>query len=160
MAKMTKDMLRDGWFGKCGDGSLFVIAGGKLVYQDGLYDDFDSFDDDLKFIYTGNSINTLYAADCFDNIVDDTAKVLWQRCECGKCGECGATEEKPKGAITITADQFLEAVKTANDKFMEISKENPGNELVEAIMGIQNLAFGALIGEVLFNSNGDVALGA
>ena len=157
MAKMTKDMLRDGYFGKCGDGSLFVIAGGRLVYQDGMYDDFDDLDNELNFVYSGDYIETLYEADCFDDIGDGSANVIWKRCEGCKCGE---TKEKPEGSITITADQFLEAVKTANDKFMEISKETPGSELVEAMMGIQNLAFGALVGEVLFHTDGDVALGA
>ena len=58
--------------------------------------------------------------------------------------------QKLDGHIIITADEFLEAVKAANEKFMKISRETPGSKLVEAMMGIQNLAFGALVGEVLF----------
>lgn len=57
---------------------------------------------------------------------------------------------KLEGHIIINADDFFEAVKTANEEYMKISNDTPGDELVTLMMGLQNMAFGALIARVLF----------
>ena len=53
--------------------------------------------------------------------------------------------------ITITKEQFAEAVSEASDKFMAIGQDaNDRNPMTLAIMGMQNMMFGSLIARVLF----------
>lgn len=56
--------------------------------------------------------------------------------------------------ITITEEQFKDAVTKANDKFKKIGSKkdtDAKNEMAEFMMGLQNIMFGSLIGDVLFN---------
>lgn len=58
-------------------------------------------------------------------------------------------------SITITVEQFNDAVIKANDKFKEIGdKRNTDskNEMADLMMGLQNILFGGLIREVLFKA--------
>ena len=60
-------------------------------------------------------------------------------------------------SITITREQFNKTVLAANKKFMEADKspEKDNQGLVHFMMGLQNVAFGALIGEMLFGEKED-----
>ena len=153
----AKKDLKSGMFGKeYPSGDLFVVAGDKLIFENGLYDDIDDLDDNLSITFgipgiEGLCICELYEASCFQQIKDGKAKVIWKREEEPK------PEEKPvepvEGAITITEEQFFDAVVKANEKFMEIGEKTPveHDEMINMMMGLQNTAFGALIGAVLFN---------
>lgn len=55
--------------------------------------------------------------------------------------------------ITITREQFNDAVMKANDKFKEIGSKKDAdakNDMVNLMMGLQNTVFGSLLGSVLF----------
>lgn len=153
MANTTKVELKDGMFGIFdNENDVFVIVGEFFVYEKGNTDFVDSLDENLA-LPSGRKITKLYKACCFNEVKSGKAKVIWERVE----------EEPVKpsedGAITITEDQFFEAVKKANEKFMEIGDEKrkdiPGIELVELLMGTQNTLFGELIGCVLFGKEID-----
>ena len=60
-------------------------------------------------------------------------------------------------SITITRDMFNEAVITANKKFASSDKtpSDGKHEMVLFMMELQNIAFGALIGETLFGEKED-----
>lgn len=137
--------LKTGMLGKENDGELFVVVGDHILYEGGCYKDIANLDENLEFI-DGGHICELYEGKCFADVKDGTATLIWKR-DAEK-----TTEHTQNGAITITSDQFLEAVKEANEKFMEVAKKNPGNPMVDVVMGIQNLAFGGLIGAVLFGN--------
>lgn len=152
----AKKDIKPGMFGRTyPDGDLFVVADGKFVFETGLYDDIDDMDGNLEFVPGINGVDELYEANCFQQIKDGRAKLIWKRDE-----KKSTPEEKPvepvkpvEGAITITEDQFFEAVVKANEKFIEIGAETPvkNDELINAMMALQNTTFGALIGAVLFN---------
>lgn len=149
MGNFTKSDLRDGMFGKFeNDNDVFVVVGNRLIYQDGCYDDLFDMTDNLEI--DGFKIIVLYEADCFDDVHDGTARVIWERKE--ETPDESTPESKLDGAITITSEQFLEAVKKANEKFMRVAKDTPGNPLIDVVIGVQNLAFGRLIGDVLFGN--------
>lgn len=54
--------------------------------------------------------------------------------------------------ITITEEQFRNAVTKANDNWMEISQKAKGDikPMTLMITGMQNMLFGAELGKVLF----------
>ena len=52
--------------------------------------------------------------------------------------------------ITITREQYNEAVNTANDKFISSDKERVLDPTATLMMKLQNMIFGRLIAEVLF----------
>ena len=56
-------------------------------------------------------------------------------------------------SITITKEQFNEALIEANKQFAESGKTpNDGKaEMVQFMMGLQNIAFGSLLGNILFS---------
>lgn len=145
---MTKKELVTGMFG-VDDGEVFVVAGDKLIFEGGKYNNIDDLDENLMFNEEAG-IDALYEARCFQQVKNGHGKLIWKRPE--------PTEEAPKsveGAITITEDQFFEAVKEANKMFFEIGKRAPGGipggDAMEAMMGLQNITFGAAIGKVLFD---------
>ena len=141
---MTKCDLRNGMFGVCNDDNdVFVIVNGNLIYQNGLTDRLDDINDNLEFP-DGCKIMKLYEASCFEEVKDGNCNLIWERNE---------TEEKAveDGTIKITEEQFFEAVKKANEKFMEIGRDTPGATVLEPLLGIQNILFGELIGAVLFH---------
>lgn len=156
MSMFAKKDLKPGMFGKTfPDGDLFVVAGDKLIFSNGMYDAIDDMDDNLTFLFGTSGISEIYEANCFQQINDGRAKLIWKREE-----KKPTPEEKPvepvkpvEGAITITEEQFFEAVTKANEKFMEIGEQTPveHDEMINLMMGLQNTAFGALIGAVLFN---------
>ena len=61
--------------------------------------------------------------------------------------------------ITITREQFMNAVKSANEKVRDIGKkgvdENEVNPMTLLLVSLQNLAFGSLLGDELFNKNNE-----
>ena len=150
MAKFTKENLVSGMFGKLDDGDVFVVAGDKLIYDGGKYDAVGGMDDDLFFPRSGHYVTELYEAHCFNQVKDGRAKVIWKR-EDEEPEEEATTPEIPEGAITITEEQFFDAISKANDHFMKVAKDVPGEEAINALMGIQNITFGTLLGAVLFN---------
>ena len=153
MAKFTKENLVSGMFGKLNDGDVFVVVGDKLIYDGGQYDDIVGMDDNLVFRNSKRYITELYEVRCFGQVKDGRAKAIWKREDEEPEEEATTPEvpEVPEGAITITEEQFFDAISKANDHFMEVAKATPGEEAVTALMGIQNIAFGTLIGMVLFN---------
>lgn len=58
-------------------------------------------------------------------------------------------------SITINEDQFFEVVKKANEKFMAIGAETKPSDLTTMLMGLQNMAFGSLIAQVMFGTDKD-----
>lgn len=144
---MTKKELKTGMFGIMDDGEVFVIAGDKLIYECGQYNNLADMSDDLTF---GDEawVVGLFEAHCFTQVKDGRAKVIWERPEPDKKVE---EEVKGDGTVTITEDQFFEAVKKANELFFEIGKKIPGGDLPEVLMGLQNITFGAVVGAVLFD---------
>jgi hypothetical protein len=140
-------------FGKDDLGNIFVVVGDKLIYEEGDYFPLDQVKDDL-FVSKCHSIVELHDAVCFQQVKDGNSTLIWKREE-KKAEETPVKDEKPENAITITPDEFLEVVKKANEHFMEIAKEAPGAEVVDVLMGMQNLAFGALIAQTLFGADAD-----
>ena len=56
--------------------------------------------------------------------------------------------------ITITRDQFFDAVRLANDNFTKLGekhKKTDGDEMASLMMGLQNIMFGSMISDVLFS---------
>lgn len=146
---MTKKELATGMFGM-DDGEVFVVAGDKLIFEGGKYNNIDDLDENLMF-NEHSGIDALYEARCFQQVKDGRGKLIWKRPE-----PVEEAEEAPKpvdGKVTITEDEFFEIVKKANEKFMEISKKcpTPGSEMIEVAMGLQNITFGAIISAVLFD---------
>lgn len=152
MAKMTKGDLRNGMFGIFDDeDDIFVIVNDKFVYREGFKDSLDLLNDELE-LPSGRKITKLYDASCFEEVKRGMAKLIWERPEEEDEPEVEPTKE---GAIKITEDQFFEAVKKANEKFMEIGKGVPGTDAIEPLIGMQNILFGELIGAVLFGAEID-----
>ena len=151
----AKNDLKSGMFGKTfPDGDLFVVAGDKLIFETGLFDSIDDMDDNLSFMFGTSGIEELYEASCFHQIKDGRGKLIWKREKEHKPEEKPVEPVKPvEGAITITEEQFFDAVVKANEKFMEIGEQTKveHDEMIQMMMGLQNTAFGALIGAVLFN---------
>lgn len=154
----AKNELKSGMFGRTyPDGDLFVVAGDKLVFEGGLFDNLKEMDDNLDFVPGINGICELYEATCFQQINDGRAKLIWKREEEPKPEEKPVEPVEPvkpvDGVITITEEQFFDAVTKANDKFMEIGGQTKveHDEMIDIMMALQNTAFGALIGAVLFN---------
>ena len=143
---MTIKELATGMFGVDSNNEVFVVAGNKLIFEEGLYNDIDDLDENLMFTNEAG-IDALYEACSFKQVKEGGGKLIWKRPEPGE-----EAKEAPKGdgAITITEDDFFEAVKKANEKFMEIGENVPGKELVDVMMGLQNITFGSLVGAVLF----------
>lgn len=55
--------------------------------------------------------------------------------------------------VTITKDQFHEAVNKANEKFKNIGKDKMKEDpMMDLMMGLQNVMFGALISDILFDN--------
>lgn len=148
---MTKKELATGMFGVDSNKEVFVVAGDKVIFECGKYNNIDDLDDNLMF-NDESGIDALYEARCFQQVKDGRGKLIWKRPEpTEEAEEAPKTEE---GAITITEDQFFDAVKKANELFFEIGKRAPGGipggDGMEALMGLQNITFGAAIGSVLF----------
>jgi hypothetical protein len=83
-------------------------------------------------------------------VKEGRSRVIWKRPE-PKAEEAKSEE----GKVTITEDEFFEAVKKANDIWMEVSKETPGGELANFVMSMQNMTFGSVIASVLFGKEID-----
>ena len=145
MINMTKRDLKPGMFGKDSDGDLFVVVGDKLIYENGLFDDVSDMTDTMEFP-NGANISELYEANCFEAVKDCTANLIWKRPE---KVEPKAKAEEAK--ITITEEEFSIAIAKANDTFMEIGKDKLDDGLMMAMMSMQNMAFGTLLGAVLFD---------
>lgn len=141
---MTKAELRTGMFGIDNEGGIFVVVGDKLMYENGMYDNVADMNDNLEFV--NHHIIELHEATCFKMVKEGRSSVIWERPECD-CEECDCEED----AITITEDEFFEAVKAANELFFAIgNKKKPVRPEVEMMMGLQNIAFGELVGQFLF----------
>lgn len=58
--------------------------------------------------------------------------------------------------ITITEEQFREAVMKANEEWISVGQESKDiNPMTHVISGMQNMMFGAKIASVLFNESED-----
>ena len=58
--------------------------------------------------------------------------------------------------ITITREQFIDAVEAANEKFGAIGeKTKDRNPMAELMMQLQNTMFGCLLADVLFGEEED-----
>lgn len=70
MKQFKKADLKTGMFGVKTDGALFVVVGGRLVYQDGGYDEICEMNDAMEFksYFPGryNRIEKLCSACCFN----------------------------------------------------------------------------------------------
>ena len=141
---MTKKELKTGMFGKENDGELFVIVGDRIIYEGGAYEDIPDLNDNLEW-EDDCYICELYECDCFANIHDGSANVIWKRNE--KKAE-KATERKD--AITITVDEFLKVAEKVNAEWMRVAEEKGDMDLVGAIVGIQNTTFAAHLAAELF----------
>ena len=56
-------------------------------------------------------------------------------------------------SITITKEQFADAVRVANNNFAKLGekhKKDDGDEMASLLMGLQNVMFGSMIADVLF----------
>ena len=53
--------------------------------------------------------------------------------------------------VTIDRESFMEAVKKADEKFQSLGEKKEGKEMAMFMMSLQNVMFGALIAEVLFD---------
>lgn len=63
---------------------------------------------------------------------------------------------KEEKTITITKEQFHDAVIEATEKFAEeLESKKEGSSMLKAMMSMQNLAFGAMIGKRLFGESED-----
>lgn len=63
---------------------------------------------------------------------------------------------KEEKTITITKDQFHDAVIEASEKFAEkLEDAKDGDHMVKMMMSMQNLAFGASIAKILFGESED-----
>jgi hypothetical protein len=145
---MTVKELKTGMFGMMSDGEVFVVAGDKLIYEGGQYNNIADMSEDMQFA-DGDCIVALFEARCFGQVNDGRAKVIWERPDEDEVEE--EVHTTPEGAVTITEDEFFEAVKKANELFFEVGKEVPGSDgLPKVIMGLQNITFGAVVGAVLF----------
>lgn len=140
---MTKCDLRNGMFGVMDDGEVFVVAADKLIFECGQYDDIDDMTDTMEF--PNHYIDEVHEATCFNAVREGRSKVIWKRPE-PKVEEVKSEE----GAITITEEEFLEIVKEANELWMNVSKDVPGSELANVVMGLQNITFGSVIASVMF----------
>jgi hypothetical protein len=132
-------------FGVMDDGEVFVVVADKLIFECGQYDDIAEMTDTMEF--PNHYIDEVHEATCFKMVNEGRSKVIWKRPE-PKVEEV----ESEEGKVTITEEEFEEVVKKANQKFMEISKQcpTPNDPIIELAMGLSNMAFGALIGAVLF----------
>lgn len=142
---MTKKDLVSGMFGKDNEGSIFVIAGSRLIFEEGTYNDFDDMTDDLKFWFCGASVESLYEATCFDEVKDGNAKLIWKRGE--------QKEEKPTkadGAITITEAEFREIAAKVNAEWLRVAAEKDTEAIVSTIVTTQNATFAAHLAAELF----------
>lgn len=144
---MTKKELKTGMLGITSDDEVFVVAGDKLIYEGGQYNNISDMSDDLMFC-DECGIDVLLEARCFGQVKDGRAKVIWERADEGEVEE--EVKPTPEGTVTITEDQFFEAVKKANEVFFEIGDKVPGGELPEVMMSIQNITFGVVVAAVLF----------
>lgn len=149
---MTKNELATGMFGVDSGKEVFVVAGNKLIFEDGTYNNIADLDDNLMFNDEAG-IDAMYEAFCFKQVKDGRGNLIWKREEPAK--EVEEATESEEGKVTITEDQFFEAVKKANEKFMGIGKKVPGRPEVDIMMGLQNIAFGELLGLVLFDKEID-----
>ena len=140
---MSKIKLATGMFGVDNEGEVFVVVGDKLMYENGQYDEVAELNDNLEF--PNHHIVELHEATCFKMVKEGRSRVIWKRPE-PKVEEAKSEE----GKVTITEDEFFEAVKKANEVWMEVSKKTPGNEMLDVIMGMQNMTFGSVIASVLF----------
>ena len=138
---MTKQELVTGMFGVMDDGEVFVVAADKLIFERGQYDDIVDMNDAMEF--PNHYVTEVHEATCFKMVKEGRSRVIWKRPE----------PKTDDGKITITEDEFFEAVKKANTKFMEISKQcpTPHDDIIELTMGMQNMTFGAIISAVLFD---------
>ena len=147
---MTKKDLVSGMFGKDSEGDIFVIAGDKVIFECGTYNDIDDLNEEFEFtdcgIGCGAYIDSLYDAKCFEEVKDGNATLIWKR-EAKK-------EEKPtknKGAITITEAEFAKIAAKVNDEWMRIAEEKGDTDIVNAIITVQNATFAAHRAAELFH---------
>jgi hypothetical protein len=147
---MTKKDLVSGMFGKDNEGSVFVVAGSRLIFEEGTYNDFDDMNDALEFVLCGAYVESLYEAACFDEVKDGNAKLIWKREE--------KKEEKPtksNGAITITEAEFAEISEKVNAEWMRIAAEQGKDDgIVNSLITIQNATFAAHLAAELFGHLG------
>lgn len=55
--------------------------------------------------------------------------------------------------VTITQDEFHKVVDQANKKFLSIGEDKADvDPLAGFVMGLQNITFGAMLSEILFDS--------
>lgn len=101
--------LTTGMFGVDDTGDRFVVVGRTLVYQQsGLL---DCLDDD---IYDPTEwVEALYECECFDDIEDGTAKVIWERSKIEEQPPADTEEEKEADANLEDVTAKLHAVATA-----------------------------------------------
>ena len=151
----AKKYLKNGVFGEDENGDLFIVSGDYLCYQDGLQDYVSDVDDNLT-LCSGREIEALYNATCFNQVKRGDCEVIWKREE--------KTEETPKDkSITITMEQFFNIADKVNCKFIQIggevgkSKDIPGADMANLIMGLQNIAFASLLADELFGESQDKA---
>lgn len=69
--------LTNGMFGKEDDGDIFVVVGDKLVYKSGLWESVSDMESGTYF--GGDCIVALYEANCFEDVKDGTAELIWKR---------------------------------------------------------------------------------
>lgn len=141
---MTKCDLRSGMFGVMDDGEVFVVAADKLIFECGQYDDIADMNEDMEF--PNHYVEEVHEATCFKMVKEGRSRVIWKRPE-PKVEEVESAESE-EGKITITEDEFFEAITAANKKFFEIGKSVRPE--IEIMMGLQNIAFGELVGKFLF----------
>ena len=145
---MKKSDLRSGMFGKTSNGDVFVVAGDKLIYQDGTMDELAYVDGDLYFP-NGVHIASLYEADCYGDFENGSVKEIWHRPE-PKSEPVDPMKEMGKTTITITLEQYAEALERASKKFAEVAAEDKVDPVTFMIMSTQNITFGTLIADELF----------
>ena len=151
---MTKKDLVSGMFGKASDGEIFVIAGSRVIFESGTYNDIDDLNDKLEFtdcgFPCGAHIESLYEGHCFDEVRDGNAKLIWKREEAKKEVKAAKPEAKSEDAITITIDEFLKVAEKVNKEWMEVAEQKDGMNAITAMIGLQNTTFAAHLAAELF----------
>ena len=79
--KFTKTDLKDGMFGRLSDGSYFVIAAGRAVFDDGFFCLLSELSDDLRWAFAGSIDFLVDAANCFKDVPEraEAGRFIWRR---------------------------------------------------------------------------------